>query len=83
MTLATIRSHIWRTSGDMMLTYKANGKREIRPPVADEDSSPRNTAADQLNGAGHPNGVAVPSESQPMAASASNSTSDTPSISGM
>ncbi|PYI11151.1 WD repeat protein [Aspergillus sclerotiicarbonarius CBS 121057] len=30
MTLATIRTHIWRSSGDMLLHYKANGKKEIR-----------------------------------------------------
>ncbi|KAJ5101740.1 hypothetical protein NUU61_003962 [Penicillium alfredii] len=32
MTLATIRTHLWRTSGDMVLYYKANGKKEIPPP---------------------------------------------------
>ncbi|EPS32549.1 hypothetical protein PDE_07509 [Penicillium oxalicum 114-2] len=32
MTLATIRTHLWRTSGDMILHYKANGKKQIRPP---------------------------------------------------
>lgn len=32
MTLATIRTHLWRTSGDMVLYYKANGKKEIHPP---------------------------------------------------
>lgn len=31
MTLATIRTCLWRTSGDMILYYKANGKKEIRP----------------------------------------------------
>lgn len=31
MTLATIRAYIWRSSGDMVLYYKANGKKEIRP----------------------------------------------------
>ncbi|GLA36816.1 hypothetical protein AnigIFM63309_003251 [Aspergillus niger] len=30
MTLATIRAHIWRSSGDMLLYYKANGKKEIK-----------------------------------------------------
>ena len=29
-TLATIRVHIWRTGGDVILYYKANGKKEIR-----------------------------------------------------
>ncbi|CEJ58567.1 hypothetical protein PMG11_07221 [Penicillium brasilianum] len=32
MTLATIRTHLWRTSGDMILHYKANGKKQICPP---------------------------------------------------
>lgn len=32
MTLATIRTHLWRSSGDMILYYKANGKKEIKPP---------------------------------------------------
>ncbi|KAM3424680.1 hypothetical protein BST61_g6667 [Cercospora zeina] len=29
MTLATIRAHVWRGGGDVVLYYKANGKREI------------------------------------------------------
>lgn len=37
MTLATIRTHIWRASGDIVLLYKANGKKEIRVP-RDTDS---------------------------------------------
>lgn len=32
MTLATIRTHLWRSSGDMVLHYKTNGKKEIHPP---------------------------------------------------
>lgn len=32
MTLATMRTHIWRSSGDMILHYRANGKREIPMP---------------------------------------------------
>lgn len=31
MTLATIRQYIWRSSGDVVLQYRANGKKEIRP----------------------------------------------------
>ncbi|KAF9889419.1 hypothetical protein FE257_007320 [Aspergillus nanangensis] len=30
MTLATIRAHMWRSAGDMVLYYKANGKKEIK-----------------------------------------------------
>ena len=35
MTLATIRSHLWRGGGDIVLYYKANGKRQIlhAPPA--------------------------------------------------
>ncbi|KAM5429962.1 hypothetical protein McanCB49686_005812 [Microsporum canis] len=36
MTLATIRTHIWRTGNDMVLVYKANGRRKI--PIPEEDS---------------------------------------------
>lgn len=36
MTLATIRSHLWRGGGDVVLYYKANGRKEIlhMPQVA-------------------------------------------------
>ncbi|KAJ6113162.1 Protein of unknown function DUF3337 [Penicillium capsulatum] len=27
-----MRTHLWRTSGDMVLHYKTNGKKEIHPP---------------------------------------------------
>lgn len=30
MTLATIRAHIWRGGGDVLLFYRANGKKEIK-----------------------------------------------------
>lgn len=42
MTLATIRTHLWRSSGDMVLYYKANGKKEIRvpkPPAPEPDET--------------------------------------------
>ena len=42
MTLATIRTHIWRSSGDIILFYKANGKKEIRIPKSDKDGHERN-----------------------------------------
>lgn len=35
MTLASIRAHVWRGGGDVLLYYKANGKKEIKfPPTA-------------------------------------------------
>jgi len=33
MTLASIRAHVWRGGGDVLLHYKANGRKEIKPPV--------------------------------------------------
>jgi WD repeat-containing protein 48 len=30
MTLATIRAHIWRGGGDVLLFYRANGRKEIK-----------------------------------------------------
>lgn len=35
MTLSTIRTHIWRGGGDVVLQYKGNGKRPLpRRPAA-------------------------------------------------
>lgn len=31
MTLASIRAHVWRGGGDVILYYKANGRKEIKP----------------------------------------------------
>jgi WD repeat-containing protein 48 len=33
MTLASIRAHVWRGGGDVLLHYKANGRKEIKPPT--------------------------------------------------
>lgn len=30
MTLATVRTHVWRGGGDVLLYYKANGRKEIK-----------------------------------------------------
>ncbi|ETN41750.1 uncharacterized protein HMPREF1541_03687 [Cyphellophora europaea CBS 101466] len=35
-TLATLRVHIWRTGGDVVLYYKSNGKKELRMPHPSE-----------------------------------------------
>ncbi|KAE8350612.1 hypothetical protein BDV28DRAFT_138774 [Aspergillus coremiiformis] len=48
MTLATIRTHIWRSSGDMVLYYKANGKKAIPMP----GSGPEDDKGNQHAGAG-------------------------------
>ena len=31
-TLASLRVHVWRTGGDVVLYYKSNGKKELRLP---------------------------------------------------
>jgi WD repeat-containing protein 48 len=37
MTLATLRTHVWRGGNDVVLHYKANGRKDIPmpPPVAE------------------------------------------------
>ena len=30
MTLASIRAHVWRGGGDVLLYYKANGRKQIK-----------------------------------------------------
>ncbi|KAK5111834.1 hypothetical protein LTR85_011732 [Meristemomyces frigidus] len=47
MTLATMRSHLWRGGGDIILYYKANGKKEIAhapQPPSPIPVTPRSTA---------------------------------------
>ena len=49
MTLATIRTHVWRGGGDVLLYYKANGKKEIKhaPPAVPTSES------DEANASGN------------------------------
>lgn len=32
MTLATLRVHVWRTGGDVVLYYRSNGRKKLRLP---------------------------------------------------
>jgi WD repeat-containing protein 48 len=32
MTLATLRVHVWRTGGDVVLFYRSNGRKKLRLP---------------------------------------------------
>ncbi|KAJ5952203.1 uncharacterized protein N7479_010616 [Penicillium vulpinum] len=55
MTLSTIRTHLWRTSGDMVLHYKTNGKKEIHPPrsllgIDENHARAEETQAPNVNG---------------------------------
>ncbi|KAH8705109.1 WD repeat protein [Talaromyces proteolyticus] len=75
MTLATIRTHIWRSGSDMVLFYKANGKKLIRPPVT-EAQTVDVQASDDSNADNHPNGALSQTTAQ-------SQNSETPSISGL
>lgn len=59
MTLATIRTHLWRTSGDMVLHYKTNGKKEIHPPRSLLGIDENNALAEETQN-GDNNGHAPP-----------------------
>jgi WD repeat-containing protein 48 len=39
MTLATLRAHVWRTGGDVMLYYKSNGKKNLEDLVKEAPKS--------------------------------------------
>lgn len=48
MTLATLRAHIWKGANDVVLYYKANGRKEIpkelrQPSIPEESSVPPTT----------------------------------------
>ncbi|KAL9097070.1 MAG: hypothetical protein Q9165_001034 [Trypethelium subeluteriae] len=54
MTLATIKAHVWRTGGDMVLQYKANGRKEIlHAPLATAGDS---TALEHKSGEANSSG---------------------------
>jgi WD repeat-containing protein 48 len=50
MTLASIRAQVWRGGGDVLLHYKANGRKEIKPP-APPPGLPFNTPGPSSNAA--------------------------------
>jgi WD repeat-containing protein 48 len=58
MTLATIRAHIWRGGGDVLLYYKANGKKEIKhvnlPLLGPLPNTDKLEEKDDASGAGDP-----------------------------
>jgi WD repeat-containing protein 48 len=51
MTLASIRAHVWRGGGDVVLYYKANGRKEIKslqaPLLGGTSSAPGSTAVSE------------------------------------
>ncbi|KAK7535884.1 uncharacterized protein J3D65DRAFT_626600 [Phyllosticta citribraziliensis] len=56
MTLATIRAHVWRGGGDVLLYYRANGRKEIKHAAT-------SSAAASSPGAAAGAGVGAPSSS--------------------
>jgi WD repeat-containing protein 48 len=47
MTLATMRAHVWRGGGDVLLFYKANGRKKIKfAPNAADVPTPKRQAED-------------------------------------
>ena len=52
MTLATMRAHVWRGGGDVLLFYKANGRKKIRyAPNAADVPTPKRQSEDCDTGA--------------------------------
>ncbi|KAL2016016.1 hypothetical protein VTK56DRAFT_4346 [Thermocarpiscus australiensis] len=45
MTLATLRTHVWRGGSDIILHYKANGRKEIPMPPSEEPEEAGNAEA--------------------------------------
>ena len=56
MSLATLRAHVWKGGNDIVLHYKANGRKEIPlPPPAEpapEETKPAMDLTNQLVAAG-------------------------------
>lgn len=47
MNLATLRTHVWKGGSDIMLYYKANGRKEILPLRTSSDAAPVEAAPAQ------------------------------------
>ncbi|KAK8250398.1 WD repeat protein-like protein [Phyllosticta capitalensis] len=67
MTLATIRAHVWRGGGDVLLYYRANGKKEIKHASA--STAPGTAGA---GGGGPPSFSSASSAQQQQAQNSSN-----------
>ena len=48
MTLATLRAHVWKGGNDIVLHYKANGRKDIPiPPSTEPEETPAAEATGQ------------------------------------
>jgi WD repeat-containing protein 48 len=52
MSLATLRAHVWKGGADVVLHYRANGKREIPKMVKEEAEGGHADAAGGSGGGG-------------------------------
>jgi WD repeat-containing protein 48 len=52
MTLATLRVHVWRTGGDVLLYYRANGKKVIKRPHPSDSKAPMAEVSEEVEGVG-------------------------------
>lgn len=52
MTLATIRAHVWKSGGDVVLVYKANGRKQILHTPAGQQSMEPRVASGSIHGGG-------------------------------
>lgn len=52
MTLATLRVHVWRTGGDVLLFYRANGKKVIKRPHPADSKAPMAEVSEEAEGEG-------------------------------
>lgn len=43
MSLATLRTHVWKGGSDIVLYYKANGRKEICPATTTQNTQPEGT----------------------------------------
>lgn len=52
MTLATLRAHVWKGGADVMLYYKANGRKELvlNKPAVSETAAEAETTATPVSG---------------------------------
>lgn len=63
MTLATLRTHVWKGGNDIVLHYKANGKKEIKPPpTPPQEPTPEAGEAPQEGAEGTANAPAQPQQ---------------------
>lgn len=63
MSLATLRTHVWKGGNDIALHYKANGRKEIKPLVVPEPAAGTDQLVSQeASATTEPNNVPPPAQ---------------------